>query len=111
MSCAVMFLEGAERDLRNIHAYVASQFSEKFTHKVYTDIRDAILRLEDNPHLGHTIPQIAHLGMTDFRQIVVEKRNKVVYQIDSGKKRLYIYLICSERQDFDTALATRMLAM
>jgi plasmid stabilization system protein ParE len=111
MSYAVMFLDDAERDLRNIHGYVASQFSEKHANKVYTEIRDAILSLEDKPNLGHIIPQLAHLGMTDFRQIVVEKRNKVVYQIDSGKKRLYIYLICNERQDFDTALATRMLAM
>jgi plasmid stabilization system protein ParE len=111
MSYTVMFLEDAERDLRNIHAYVAGQFSEKLANKIYTDIRDAILRLEDNPLLGHTIPQIAHLGMTDFRQIVVEKRNKVIYQIDTGKKRLYIYFICSDRQDFDTALAARMLAL
>lgn len=106
-----MFLNDAERDLRNIHAAIAGQFSEKLARKIYTDIRDAILSLENNPNLGHTIPQIAHLGMTDFRQIVVEKRNKVVYQVDSGKKRLYIYLICSDRQDFDTALSTRMLAM
>ena len=55
------------------------------TKKVYTEIRDAILLLEDNPNLGHTIPQLLELGMTNYRYLVVGKRNKVFYQIDAVK--------------------------
>jgi hypothetical protein len=43
--------------------------------------------------------------------LIVEKRNKVVYQVDSKKKQIYVYLICNERQDFEAAFAKRMLEM
>lgn len=109
MSYTVMFLEYAEHDLQNLHAYVEGQFSRKLANKVYTDIRDAILLLENNPNLGHTVPQLSKLGMSDFRYLIVEKRNKVVYQIDSKKQHIYVYLICNERQDFEAALTARML--
>ena len=106
-----MFLEYAEHDLRNIHAYVESQFSQKLANKVYTDIRDTILLLENNPNLGHTVPQLSTLGLSDFRYLIVAKRNKVVYQVDSKKKQIYVYLICNERQAFEAAFAKRMLEM
>lgn len=111
MRYTAMLLDCAEHDLRNIHAHVEIQFSEKLANKIYTDIRDAILSLEDNPNLGHRISRLSELGITDYRYLVVEKRNKVVYQMDTGKKRIYIYLICNERQDFETAFAKRMLEM
>ena len=109
MSYKVIFLAYAEHDLKNIHAYIKSQFSETLAKKVYSEIRDAVLLLEDNPNLGHTIPHLLKLGMTDYRYRVVGKRNKVVYQIDAGKKHIYIYLICTARQDFEAAFAKRTL--
>ncbi len=109
MSFKVIFLTDTEHDLKNIHAYIESEFSETLAKKVYTEIRDAILLLEDNPNLGHTIPQLSKLGMTDYRYMVIGKRNKVVYQIDVGKKHIYIYLICNARQDFEAAFAKRTL--
>ncbi len=111
MSYKVIFLAYAEHDLKNIHAYVKNQFSATLAKKVYTQIRDAILMLEDNPNLGHTIPQLLALGMTDYRYLVVGKRNKVVYQINAAKKHIYIYLICNALQDFEAAFARRTLEM
>jgi plasmid stabilization system protein ParE len=109
MSHTVLFLEYAEQDLRNIHTHVEDQFSAAIANQVYIAIRDAILRLEDNPSLGRGIPELSKLGMTGYRCLVVEKRNKVVYQIDAGKKHIYVYLICGEREDFDAVLARRLL--
>lgn len=111
MSYKVIFLAYAEHDLKSIHAYIESQFSETLAKKVYTEIRDAVLLLEDNPNPGHTIPQLLELGMTDYRYMVIGKRNKVVYQIDAGKKYIYIFLICNARQDFEAAFARRTLEM
>jgi plasmid stabilization system protein ParE len=111
MTYKVMFLEYAERDLRTIHAYIANQFSETLAKRVYSEIRDAVLLLEDNPNLGHMIPQLSKLGVTDYRYMVIGKRNKVVYELDVRKKYIYIYLICNDRQDFDAVFAKRMLEM
>ena len=111
MSHAVMLLDHAERDLWNIHAYIKNQFSEMLANKVYTEIRNTILSLEDNPNLGHRIPQLSKLGMTDYRYLLVSNRNKVVYQIDARKKHIYVYLICDTQQDFDAVFTKRMLEM
>ena len=109
MSYKVMFVDHAEQDLRSTYGYIAAEFSDVLARKVYAEIRDTILLLEDNTALGHAIPQLSKLGMTDYRQLVIGKRNKVIYQIDAAEKHIYIHLICNARQDFDAALARRML--
>lgn len=109
MSYKVLFLEYAEHDLRNIHAYVEQQFSLPLANQVYTGIKNATLLLENKPDLGRKLPQLTHLGITDFRQLVVARKNKVVYQIDEDQQHIYIHLICNERQDFDAVLTQRLL--
>ena len=67
MSYKVMFVDHAEQDLRSTYGYIAAEFSDVLARKVYAEIRDTILLLEDNPALGHAIPQLSKLGMTDYR--------------------------------------------
>ena len=82
MSYTVCILDDAEEDLWGIHAYIKNQFSETLANNIYIDIRDRILMLEENPHLGAEIPQLAALGMTQWRKMVVMGKNKVVYEIE-----------------------------
>ena len=79
MSHTVFILDDAEEDLWAIHAYIKNQFSETLANDIYIDIRDSILMLEKNPHLGTAIPQLAALGMTQWRQMVVMGKNRVVF--------------------------------
>lgn len=44
MTYTVMMLEDAEQDLRNIHSYIKSRFSEPLANEIYQRIRDRILR-------------------------------------------------------------------
>ena len=73
MSYTVYMLDDAEEDLWNIHTYIKNQFSKPLADKIYVGIRDSILMLETNPLLGATIPQLAALGMTQWRQMVVRE--------------------------------------
>ena len=109
MSYTVLMLDDAEQDLWDIHAYVQNRFSEPLAIDVYRQIRDQILLLEDNPNLGTRIPQLAALGMSDFRHMVVLKKNRVVYEIDKKNELVHVYLICTERQDYDSVLRRRIL--
>ncbi|MBC3875175.1 type II toxin-antitoxin system RelE/ParE family toxin [Undibacterium flavidum] len=108
MSYTVYVLDDAEEDLWQIHTYIKNQFSEKLANKIYTDIRNSILMLEDNPQLGTSIPQLAMLGMTQWRQMVVMGKNKIVYEIEENRQHIYVYLICTERQDYDAFLQRRI---
>jgi toxin ParE1/3/4 len=109
MSYIVLMLDDAEQDLWDIHAYVKHQFSEPLANNVYRQIRDQILLLEENPNLGTRIPQLVALGMNDFRHMVVMKKNRVVYEIDKKNELVHVYLICAERQDYDSVLRRRIL--
>jgi len=74
VSYTVYMLDDAEEDLWNIHTYIKNQFSKPLADKIYVGIRDSILMLETNPLLGTTIPQLAALGMTHWRQMVVMEK-------------------------------------
>ena len=76
MSYIVFVLDDAEEDLWGIHAYIKNQFSETLANDIYIDIRDSILMLEKNPHLGTVVPQLAALGMTQWRQRCSWKKTK-----------------------------------
>jgi plasmid stabilization system protein ParE len=104
----VYILDDAEEDLRGIHTYITNQFSEALANNIYIDIRDNILMLEENPLLGMPIPQLMTLGMTNWRQMVVMGKNKIVYEIEKNRQHIYVYLICTERQDYDAFLQRRI---
>ena len=108
MSYTVYMLDDAEEELWKIPTYIKNQFSKPLADKIYVGIRDSILMLETNPLLGTTIPQLAALGMTQWRQMVVMEKNRVVYEVEQSRKHIYIYLICTERQDYDAFLQRRI---
>ena len=109
MSITLLLLDDAEQDLWNIHTYLQDQFSASLANQIYQEIRNGILLLEDNPNLGRMIPQLAAFGMTNYRQMVVLKKNRVVYEIDKMNELVYVYLICNDRQDYDATLRRRIL--
>lgn len=109
MSFTVMLLEDAEQDLIDIHAYIQNRFSTSLANEIYQQIRDDILMLEENPNLGTLIPQLAELGMNQFRHMVVMKKNRVVYEIDSPNQLIYVFLICAERQEYDSVLRRQIM--
>lgn len=108
MSYTVYILDDAEEDLWSIHAYIKYQFSEALANKIYAEIRESILMLEENPLLGAPMQQLADLGMTNWRQMVVMDKNRVVYEIEKNRQHIYVYLICTERQDYDAFLQRRI---
>ena len=108
MSYTVYILGDAEEDLRRIHAYIQNQFSATLANEIYLTIRDSILMLEENPFLGAEIPELAALGMTHWRQMVVAKKNRIVYEIEKSRQHIYVYLICTERQDYESFLQRRI---
>lgn len=108
MSYTVYMLDDAERDLRDIHSYIKHHFSAKLANELYIEIKTKILMLEENPLLGTPMPELVELGMLNWRQMVVLKKNKIVYEVDKHRQHIYVYLICTERQDFEAFLQKRL---
>jgi plasmid stabilization system protein ParE len=111
MSYAVFFVDFAEQDLQRLRRYIIGKFSEEVGNGVYAKVRDAILELEVNPSRGRLIPELETLGLNHYRYLLIEKKNKVVFEIAESKKEIYIYLVCQDRQDFKTVLFNRLLEL
>lgn len=111
MSRTVFITDLAEQDLQSLRRYVIEKFSEKVGNEVYAKVRDAILGLEDNPNLGRLIPELETLGLNNYRYMLVEKKNKVIFEIFEPRNEIYIHLICQDREDFNTVLIRRLLEL
>ena len=109
MSYTVFFIDLVEQDLQRLRRYVMEKFSEEVGNEVYVKARDAILGLEDNPNLGRLIPELETLGLNNYRYMLVEKKNKVIFEIVEPAREIYIYLVCQDREDFNTVLIKRLL--
>ena len=108
LNYTVFILDDAAQDLQNIHAYIRHQFSASLANKISQEIMDGILMLETNPYLGTTIPQLLALGMTDYRHMVIMNKNRVIYELDNKNQQVFVYLICNERQDYDSVIQARI---
>jgi toxin ParE1/3/4 len=109
MNYTVLILDEAEQDLLHIHGWVRSRFTRELANEVYLEIRDDILLLERHPFIGPPIESLLELGMTNFRHMVVQQKNRVVYEIDEPNHLIYVHMICNERQDYETLLKRRIL--
>lgn len=109
MTYQVRLLKEAQKDLAAIHAYVRTSFGSETAARVYSEIRNAIFLLKDNPRLGAPVSELLPLGMLQYRHMVVQKQNKVLYEIDEPGRAVYIHIICSTRQDYATVLYERLL--
>ena len=111
MSYTVFFIDLAEQDLQRLRRYVTAKFSGQTGDEVYTKVRDAIVGLEENPDPGRAIPELESLGSNSYRYILVETKNKVIFEIVEPEQAIYILLICQDRKDFGTVLARRLLEL
>jgi toxin ParE1/3/4 len=102
-----VFLTGdANRDLEEIHKYVAEHDAPGKAEDLLDKIDAVIKTLSANPNRGSYAKELSALGIREYRQIFY-KPYRVIYRV-SGK-RVYVYLIADGRRDFQTLLARRLL--
>ena len=46
------------------------------------------------------MPELVELGMQNWRQMVVLRKNKVVYEVDKHRQHIYVHLICTRAPRF-----------
>ncbi|HEY9461071.1 MAG TPA: type II toxin-antitoxin system RelE/ParE family toxin [Paralcaligenes sp.] len=109
-SYKVVVLEGAQKELRRLYSgYLLAEFGKAVAQKEYTAIKKSVNLLKTNPEMGTQIPGLSDLGFNHYRQMTVQRLNKIVYQIDRSHKTVYVHIFCSARQEFQTILNQRLL--
>lgn len=102
----VLLTRGAERDLGELHAYIAASESPARADAVLERLITAIERLQSAPDRGAHPPELLALGILEYRQLVV-KPWRIVYRVNGPV--VYVYLVTDSRRDLRSLLLRRLL--
>ncbi len=88
----------ADSQIRNIILYVAEKLGHDIALEKLNEIEKNILALGDNPQIG-ALPKYLVLKRQGYRVPILEKK-LVFYKIDEGNKKVIIYAVVDQRQDY-----------
>ena len=101
----VLLTEHAERDLEELHDYIAGHDTPGNAARVLDRIDKALHSLSTFPERGSHPTELLALGIREYRQTFF-KPYRLIYRI--VERRVYVYLIVDGRRDMQTLLARRM---
>ena len=105
MRFRVLLTADAERDLEEIHDYVAAHDAPGKAAHVLDSIEEVIERLSAVPERGSYPKELLALGIREYRQTFF-KPYRVIYRI--AGRRVYVFLIADGRRDMQTLLTRRL---
>ena len=98
MKYEVLRTDTADAGIRRIILYVAQNFGNNVALKKLDEIEGRISILEDDPYIG-TDPKYRVLKRQGYKVLVLEKY-LVFYKIDEDNKKVTIYAVVDQRQDY-----------
>ncbi len=106
MRYEVLLTEGAERDLEDIHSYIANADSPIHAEHVLTSLFEVAESLATMPERGSYPKELLALGIREYRQLFF-KPYRVIYRVI--ERRVLIYAIVDGRRDLQSVLSRRLL--
>lgn len=98
MKYEIVRTETADACMRKIILYVAQNFGNRVALEKLDHIEKRILELADKPYTG-TDPNYLVLKRQGYKVLVLEK-DLVFYKIDEENKKVIIYAVADQRQDY-----------
>lgn len=98
MKYEVIRTDTADAGIRKIILYVAQNFGNSVALEKLDEIEVCILGLGEDPYIG-TEPRYLVLKRQGYKVLVLEK-DLVFYKIDEENKKVIIYAVVDQRQDY-----------
>lgn len=106
MKFNVALTQDALRDLDELHAFVADQDGLARADKVLDGVHATLSKLRDFPNRGEFPPELAALGIREFRQ-VHHKPYRMIYVVRG--QGVFILAVIDGRRDMQLLLQRRLL--
>lgn len=106
MTCRVLPTEDAVRDLEALDNDIRSHDGPVKADHVLGQIEKAILKLGDFPERGNHPPELATLGIKEYRETFF-KPWRIIYRVMANT--IHVYLVADGRRDMQTLLARHLL--
>jgi len=101
----IQWAEAAVQDLEDIVGYIAIN-SATNAEKVFVKLRSAADALRTLPRRGRTVPELARLGLSLWRELIVGPY-RIVYRIDGH--RVFVLAGVDSRRDLEDVLLERLV--
>lgn len=98
MKYRVVRTDTADEQIRKIILYINENFGSEIALRKLEELEESILHLGNNPNIG-TIPRYHILRQQGYKVLILEK-NLVFYKVDDERKRVIIYAVVDQRQDY-----------
>ena len=98
MKYEVIRTDTADAGIRKIILYVAQNFGNEVALEKLSELEECILGLGEDPYIG-TEPRYLVLKRQGYKVLVLEK-DLVFYKIDEENKKVVIYAVVDQRQDY-----------
>lgn len=98
MKYTVIRTDTADEQMRKIILYINENFGAEVALQKLDKLEKSILHLGDHPDIG-IIPRYGVLRRKGYKVLVLEK-NLVFYKVDEKRKRVVIYAVVDQRQDY-----------
>jgi toxin ParE1/3/4 len=107
MKVSVLVTEDAQRDLDDIHAYIVSQDGLDRADAILDGLGTTLSKLTKFPNRGEYPPELAALGIRQFRQVHY-KPYRAIYQVTGSD--IHVLVVADGRRDLQALLQRRLLA-
>jgi toxin ParE1/3/4 len=98
MNYEIVRTDTADVGIRKIILYVAQNFGNTVALEKLDEIEKRILELGDDPYIG-TEPRYLVLKRQGYKVLILQK-DLVFYKIDEDNKRVVVYAVVDQRQDY-----------
>lgn len=98
MKYTVMRTDTADAGIRKIILYIAQNFGNDAALEKLNEIEKRILELSDNPYIG-TEPRYPVLKRQGYKVLIL-KKDLVFYKIDEVNKKVIVYAVVEQREDY-----------
>ena len=106
MSHRILVAREAEDDLVDLHGWLAARESVERADEVLDRIQSACAGLRRLPSRGHVTPELARVGVFDFRELHVGPY-RIIYEM--GDRVVWILAVLDGRRDIQEVLVRRLL--
>ena len=104
-SFRVQWAEAAVRDLEELISYIAAD-SPLNAERILDKLEKRAQTLESTPVRGRVIPELAHFGIRNWRELIV-KPYRIIYRIDEDT--VNVLAVLDGRRDLQDLLLERLI--
>jgi len=91
--------------LKRLCNFLTRKYSPNLASKTKLAIQKGIEeKLLNDPFIGPICDRLVDLGVTGYRQLIIDKHNLVIYKVDKENQKVIVLLVFDSRQSIEKLL-------